>query len=79
MSNVRIVLNHAGVRELLRSADIQAAVDEVADGVMERLGDGYGRDRYLGKNRCNTGIFPVTSEAVRDCLKHDTILKAVGR
>lgn len=79
MGNVKIVLNRAEVRELLRSEAIQAAVEEAADDVLSRLGDGYGKDRYMGKNRCNAAIFPVTSEAVRDCLKNNTILKAVGR
>lgn len=79
MGNVKIVLNRAGVRELLRSEGIQAYVDEAADNVLGRLGDGYGKDRYMGKNRCNAAVFPVTSEAVGDCLKNNTLLKAVGR
>lgn len=79
MGNTRIVLNRSGVRELLRAEDIQSVLEEAADGVLSRLGPGYGKDRYRGKNRCNVAVFPVTSEAVSDCLKHNTILKAVGK
>ena len=40
MSNVTIELNSAGVRELLQSAAIRAAVMEAAAGVCARAGDG---------------------------------------
>lgn len=79
MAKVKIELIDAGVQELLRSPEIQAALDEVAQPILSRLGDGYGKDAHLGKNRCNVGIYPATPEAVQDCLENNTILKAVGR
>lgn len=77
MGNVRIEINDAGVQELLRSPEIQASLNEVASKILERLGEGYGKDEYLGKRRCNVGIYPESDEAIRDCFENNTILKAV--
>ena len=41
MSNVKIVLNRAGVRELLRSPEMDAMLKERADSIKDSLPDGY--------------------------------------
>lgn len=42
MSNVKIELNSAGVRELLHSPEIQAALVEQGNGTQARAGDNFG-------------------------------------
>lgn len=41
MSKVKIVLNRAGVRELLRSPEMAAMLKERADSIKDSLPDGY--------------------------------------
>jgi hypothetical protein len=77
MSKVKVVLNSDGVRELLKSEDMQRVVSEQAHAIAGRCGAGYSDDVYVGKNRCNAMIYPETSAAKRDNLENNTILKAM--
>ena len=78
MAKVRIELNRAGVREMMRSAEMQGVLEEVASPVMTRLGAGYGQDSRVGKNRCNVSIHADSEEAKRDNMENNTLLKAVS-
>jgi len=79
MSNkVEIVLNSAGIRELLKSAEIEAVCKEQAEAVAGRAGDGYTVDTYVGKTRVNAMVTADTYAARRDNLKNNTLLKALG-
>ena len=77
MANVRIELNKSGVRDLLRSAEIQRELEEVAEPIMSRLPDGYSKDIHMGRNRSNVGITAATAEAAKDNMENNTLLKAV--
>lgn len=74
----RVELIREGVRELLQSAEIRAALEEAAAPAMAQLGDGYALDAYVGRNRVNVSISAETPEAIRENLRDNTILKAVG-
>lgn len=50
MSNVKIVLNRAGVRELLRSPEMAAMLKERADSIKDSLPDGY-----VSRSYCHCG------------------------
>ena len=76
--NVRIELNDAGIKELLKSAEIMAACREQADQIAARAGEGYEVSTYTGKTRVNASVHAVTDKAYRDNLKNNTLLKAVG-
>lgn len=76
---VKIKLNRAGVRALLLSSDIAAAVDQAADFVLQNCGQGYAKEPvYMGKNRSNVQIYPATKEARKDNYNNNTLLKAIG-
>lgn len=75
--NVEVTLNPAGVRDLLRSKEIQSIVKKHADAIQRRAGDGYETSTFVGKNRCNASVKAKTSKARRDNLKNNTLLKAV--
>ena len=77
MNDFRFELDHAGVRELLRSAEAQAVCESYADAALDRLGDGFSRNTRVGKNRVNVEVKADTPEAVRRNLKENAILKAV--
>lgn len=78
MADVKVVLNGAGVRELLKCAEIEATCREVAQDVASRAGSGYEVDTYVGKTRVNAMVSAATREARKDNLENNTLLRALG-
>lgn len=78
MAKVKIELNRDGVRQLLRSQEMQDICKQEAQTIANSCGDGYGVDSYTGKNRCNAMVWADTREAKRDNLENNTLIKAVG-
>lgn len=78
MSKGRFKLNRAGVRELMKSSEMQAELLNYANAIQARAGDGYEVDTYVGKNRANASVTAVTYEARRDNYENNTLLKARG-
>ena len=74
---MKFKLNSDGVRELLKSQEMQSVLNEKATGIKNRCGEGYTQDVYVGKNRANAMVKAETYQAKRDNLKNNTILKAV--
>lgn len=77
MSEVKIVLNRAGVRELLRSGEMQAICTGHARRALQQLGDGYEVSEHTGENRVNAEVAAVSYQARRENLKNNMILKAL--
>lgn len=77
MSKVRIELNSAGIREMLRSAEMQAVLDEHAARIAERCGTGYSSDTHLTGGRAVASAFAETGEALRDNLENNTLLRSL--
>ena len=77
MSRGIFKLDRTGVRNLMKSDDMQAVVKEYADEALGRLGSGYAVDVKKGKNRVNAAIYPASGKAKHDNYAHNTILKAV--
>lgn len=77
MSKFKFELNKAGVRELLQSDEMQAVLNEKASNAVNRLGEGYEKDSYVGKNRANAMVYAETYQAKKDNLRNNSILKAV--
>ena len=75
-----IVLNSAGVKELLQCTEIQQALVEQAQNIRGRCGDGYSveSNAYVGKNRAIVRVSAVSEKAVQDNLKNNTLVKALG-
>lgn len=78
MAKVRIVLNRKGVRELLKSPEMRAMLNERAQNIKARLGDGYKADTYVGSNRVNAMVWASTRKTIKDDLDNNTIIKAMG-
>ena len=78
MSNLKIILNTQGVRELLKSEEMMSICKEHAETVRKKCGDGYIASSYAGTNRVNASVTAETFEAKQDNLQNNTILKAVG-
>lgn len=77
-SKVKVELNREGVRELLRSSEMESLLKELADNARSRLGDGYETDTYTGKTRVNASIRAVTREARRENIETNSLLKSLG-
>lgn len=77
MANVKVVLNSAGVRELLRSNEMMSICKEQADKALSRLGPGYEVTTHTGTTRVNASIGAVSYEAMRDNMENNSILKAL--
>lgn len=75
---VEVELNSAGIQELLKSSEIQAACTEQAKKVASRAGDGFAVDSYIGKTRANAMVFAETAEANKRNMQENTLLKALG-
>ena len=78
MSKVRIELNSAGIRELLRSEEMGAIVEGHAAAVAGRCGEGYASDRKLMPGRVIASAYTDTKEARRDNSENHTLLKSLG-
>ncbi|HEL2592353.1 TPA: hypothetical protein TZ820_001425 [Streptococcus suis] len=77
MARMKFKLNRAGVRDLLKSPEMQAVLNDKANDIRNRAGDGYESDIYVGKTRANAMVYADSFQAKRDNKKHNTLLKAV--
>lgn len=75
MSKLRVELNSAGVRELLRSPELRALVEKHARAARQRAGDGY--EVYTAHTRVVALVGTATGAAEADNLKNNTLLKAL--
>ena len=77
MSDIKVSLNRAGVRELLKSQEMMRLCTDLANERAARAGAGYGVNTRVGANRVNAEIRAETFEAYRDNLKNNTLLKVL--
>lgn len=78
MAKVRIKLNSAGVRELLKSPEMQSILDELATKVATTAGEGFEKEVKVAQTRCYAHIHAETPKAYYSNNKHNTLLKALG-
>lgn len=77
MSRRIFELDRKGVREILKSDEVETALKAVAEEFRSRLGEGYGVDTKKGKKRANAAIYPESGRARHDNYVNNSILKAV--
>ena len=77
MANFNVILNTAGVREMLKSKEMEAICSEQAGMVMGRVGNGYKTDTHTGVNRVNAMVWADSYQAKKDNLDNNTLLKAL--
>ena len=77
MANFKFELNRAGVGELLKSTEAQNMVNEIASGVIGRLPEGYDVQSGIS-DRAYAFVHADTVKNRLDCLKNNTLLKALG-
>lgn len=75
---LRVKLNSAGVRQLLRSKEMQTICTEHAQQIAARCGNGYSTDSAVKETRAIALVYPKTAAARRDNYRNNTIEKALG-
>lgn len=78
MSNLKIVLNSSGIKQMMKSQEMQNICTEIAYRAKAKLGDGYEVTYRKGKTRVNASIGAVTPEAISENKKNNTLLKSLG-
>lgn len=77
MSDVKIKLNRAGVRKLMKSPEMKTALNQIAYAAKNRLGDGYEASFFTGKNRAVSQVSAVSADAIKENSKTNSVLKAL--
>lgn len=77
MTNVQIVLNRDGVRDLLHEVG-RSVCGELAQNIAASCGSGYESDVYDAGGRTVASVYTATKEAMQDNLENNTILRACG-
>ena len=75
---IKIELNRAGVKELLKSSEMQGALSRIANRALASLGDGYEVDSYVASTRAVSEVATASYKAMRENMDNNTILNAVG-
>lgn len=80
MSKVKIVLNSAGIREMLKSDGAQALITQYCETVQRNAGgEGYEISVQVGRNRTVGEVHAVSKEALNDVFKNNALLKALHK
>lgn len=79
MAKVKIELNSSGIRQLLKSEEMEQMLKQQAEQVRARCGSGYSTDLYQASSRVIAGVFAETAEAAKQNSRENTLLKALGR
>lgn len=75
---VRFVLNRAGIRQLLRSAEMQAELKRRAERIATAAGPGHEVQVVQGRNRARATVRTTTTEAVIAQEQHQNLTHAIG-
>lgn len=77
--SVRIKLNSAGVRQLLRSAELQADLKRRGEKVASAAGgEGYEAELKVGRTRASVTVVAVTGETMRKEARTRGLIRALG-
>lgn len=77
MSNIKFVLNSAGVRELLKSKEVENVCMEHARRVQSRAGEHYSAEPRHYQKRTGAAIYPNDIIGYNDNQKNNTLLRSL--
>jgi hypothetical protein len=77
MSEMKFKLNHAGVRKLLKSKEMQSGLSHIAFAAKNRLGKGYEATYYTAETRAVARVAAVSPAARKENSDTNSILKAL--
>lgn len=78
MSKVKIVLNDAGIQELLKGPEMQGILAEIGSQKAAAAGPGYSSEVHVFQKRAAVHVFPADAKSAVDNYNNNTLLKVVG-
>lgn len=76
---LKIELNSEGVKELLKSQEIEGELQRQAEKIKSKVGGaGYGVSHKVLQTRAIASVYAATSEAIRAEHSENKLLKAIG-
>ena len=78
MSNYQFELNRDGVRQLMKSAEMKAVLDEMAHHIAESAEGDYKVNSVTGRTRANAEVSCASAKTYYDNLHNNTLLKAMS-
>lgn len=77
MTDVKVKLNKAGVRELLRSAEVEADLVSRARRIASAAGSGHEVQSGKGRNRARAEVVTATFDAMREEAMNRNLTRAI--
>lgn len=78
MSKFELVLNDAGIQELLKGPEMQSILGEIGREKASAAGPGYMSEVHVFSKRAAVHIFPSDYESAKDNYENNTLIKVVG-
>ena len=76
---VKVELDRRGVWELLNSEEVSQLVEETAQEIAQKAGEGYAAAPvHKTGQRVAVNVYPATKEAYYDNLENNTLRKVIG-
>lgn len=74
---LRFKLNRKGVRQILRSPQVEADLKRRAENVAQQAGEGFEVDTFVGKNRARADVFTATHAARKAEAEERALTRAI--
>jgi len=79
MATTRVVVNSAGVRDILRSKEVMHELESIGKRIAAAAGKGYEVQTYVGKNRDRVTVRTATDDArLIEATKHNLLRALAG-
>lgn len=78
MSNYRFELNREGVKQLMKSAEMQAVLEETAQHIADGAEGEYKVNALTGKTRANAEVSCADAKTYYENLRSNTLLKSMA-
>ena len=78
-NKVRITIDSAGVRSLLKSEEVQQTCQKQASDIMARTGGGSKSETHLSSQRAIVNVWASSAKARQDNAKSNTLLKSLRK
>lgn len=78
MATVKVKWNLKAFKELRKTAEAKALLQDIVDGVLHEVGDLYKGEVSDGTNRAVGRVWTAGTHAERSNAKHNTLVKAIG-
>jgi len=78
VNNFELVLNDAGIQELLKGPEMQGILANIGRERATACGPGYMSEVHVFQKRAAVHVYTADYEAIQDNYENNTLLKVVG-